>query len=195
MADDLSRRGFLRESGKAVFGPVMSALNDTEEGKKTGKTAAARPALSPGGLAIFYDEAHPYGYIVAPGTETRIPMDRRYSAEHIWVKILPGNKARVGVTERIPPFLKTIAAIDLPEAGDEVFSNRCFGSLEGGKANMDLISPLHGKIIESNIDIKERPEKLYSDPYDNGWMLLIQLSHPEEIEALMTPDQYAAAAG
>jgi glycine cleavage system H protein len=189
MADDLSRRGFFQESGKAIFANAISALNDTSQTEK----ASSKPALSPGGLTIFYDEIHPYGYIVAPGTEFKIPMDRRYSIEHIWVKVLPGDRAQAGVTESVPPLLNAITAADLPEKGDEIFAGRCFGSLEGGKVNIELVSPLHGEIIESNIVVEENPEKICTDPYDDGWLVLFQISDPKEMKTLLTPDQYAAA--
>jgi glycine cleavage system H protein len=189
MADDLSRRGFFKESSKAIFGNTISAINDSAQTEKP----SSKPALSPGGLSIFYDEIHPYGYIIAPGTEFKIPMDRRYSIEHTWIKVLPGNKAQAGITECVPPLLNAITAVDLPEKGDEVFANRCFGSLEGGKVNIDLISPLHGEIIESNIVIVKNPGKLHTDPYDDGWLILFQISNPKEMETLLTPDRYAAA--
>jgi len=192
MAEELSRRGFLRQSGKAIFGPASSALSD-EQDSAGARKASSRPALSPAGHEIHYDAAFQSGYIVAPGTEIRIPMDRRYSPEHLWVKILPENRVRVGATGRISSFFKAISNIILPGKGDELNLNCQFGNIEGGKINIDLISPLNGRIIENNIDMMNKPEHLRIDPYNDGWLCVVQPHRMEEIKALMTPDQYAAA--
>ena len=122
-------------------------------------------------------------------------MDRLYSLEDLWVKVEAGNIARIGITERFALYLGGISAVDLPGAGLDIPGDGTFGSIEGIKMNTDLISPLHGKVIERNsIVMSARTRgRIMADPYQEGWLISIKLSQPAEIDALLTPDEYAAA--
>ncbi len=76
--------------------------------------------------------------------------------------------------------------------GAELSSGQSFGSVESVKAVEDLLAPVSGVVEARNESVLANPEELQNDPYGEGWLLLIRPSAPEQIEALMAADAYAA---
>ncbi len=120
----------------------------------------------------------------------RIPEDRYYSEHHLWVKRLRGNKALIGLTEVGQLTLGEILDLELPEEGDELEREEAFGSVESSRGVVDLISPITGKVIAINEEILDSPDIINEDPYDEGWLLKVALDDPEELEELLSPDDY-----
>ncbi len=120
----------------------------------------------------------------------RIPEDRYYSEHHLWVKRLRGNKALIGLTEVGQLTLGEILDLELPEEGDELEREEPFGSVESSRGVVDLISPITGKVIAINEEILDSPDIINEDPYDEGWLLKVALDDPEELEELLSPDDY-----
>ena len=118
------------------------------------------------------------------------PKELRYSEEHEWVKIEDG-KARVGITHFAQAELGDIVFVELPEVGDEVQLNEPFGSVESVKTVSELYAPVSGKVIEVNEELSDSPEFVNESPYEKAWMIVIELSNPSEVEALMTAEKYA----
>lgn len=118
------------------------------------------------------------------------PKELRYSEEHEWVKVEDG-KARVGITHFAQSELGDIVFVELPEVGDEVQLNEPFGSVESVKTVSELYAPVSGKVIEVNEELSDSPEFVNESPYEKAWMIVIELSNPSEVEALMTAEQYA----
>lgn len=118
------------------------------------------------------------------------PKELRYSEEHEWVKIEDG-KARVGITHFAQSELGDIVFVELPEVGDEVQLNEPFGSVESVKTVSELYAPVSGKVIEVNEELSDSPEFVNESPYEKAWMIVIELSTPSEVEALMTAEKYA----
>lgn len=122
--------------------------------------------------------------------EVKIPDDRRYTDSNEWVLIEDG-KARVGITDYAQGQLTDIVGVwDLPEVGTEVRKGDICGTIESVKASAELYAPVSGKIIEVNTNLEDTPEVLNEDPYGNGWILLIEMSDPREIEELLSPEEY-----
>lgn len=119
------------------------------------------------------------------------PEDLRYSKEHLWVR-LEGNQARVGITHYAQEQLGDIVFIQLPEVGSHIRSLESFGTIESVKSVSDLFSPLSGEVIEVNEDLENEPEIINHDPYGQGWILLLNLEDPAEVDALLDADEYRA---
>lgn len=119
------------------------------------------------------------------------PKDLKYTNEHEWVRI-EGKIATVGITSFAADQLGDVVAVELPEEGDEVTRGEVFGSVESVKAVSDLFSPLSGVVVKVNTPLNDSPEYANEDPYDEGWMIEIELSDMDELEELMDVDDYAS---
>jgi len=126
-----------------------------------------------------------------------IPADLRYTKEHEWAK-LEGDKARVGITAFAQEQLGDVVFVELPKVGAKVTAMKTFGVVESVKAVSDLFAPLSGEVVEANTELTKKPETVNSDPYGEGWMIVIKLSNSKEMDGLMSAADYeklVAAAG
>ena len=120
-----------------------------------------------------------------------IPKDLRYTQEHEWVKV-EGNKVRVGITDFAQHELGDIVFVELPEVGDAVTLNEPFGSVESVKTVSELYSPVSGTVVGINEALSDSPEFVNESPYENAWMIVVELSDEAEVEALLTAEAYEA---
>ncbi|MCP9928285.1 glycine cleavage system protein GcvH [Cyanobium sp. CH-040] len=119
------------------------------------------------------------------------PSDCRYADSHEYVRP-EGERVRLGLSAFAIDQLGDIVFVELPEVGAELSAGRSFGSVESVKAVEDLLAPVSGVVEARNESVLANPEELQNDPYGEGWLLLIRPSAPEQIEALMAADAYAA---
>jgi len=119
------------------------------------------------------------------------PEDLKYSKEHEWV-LVEGKIATIGITEYAQDQLGDIVFVELPAVGDKTSKEDAFGVVESVKAVSDVYAPVSGTVIEVNDDLPENPEIINEDPYGDGWMIKLDLSDPEELDDLMTAEEYEA---
>ncbi len=120
-----------------------------------------------------------------------IPNDLRYHHEHEWVRV-SGAQATVGISHFAQDALGDIVFVDLPKVGTPVKAGQQIGEVESTKTTSTIYTPVSGTVAKINTDLKDHPEVINADPYGKGWMAVIELSHPAEVETLMTPAQYEA---
>ncbi len=118
-----------------------------------------------------------------------IPEDLRYHKEHEWVR-LDGQKATLGISDFAQDALGDVVFVDLPKVDTEMTANQEIGEVESTKATSSLYSPVAGKILQVNDELQDHPEYLNQDPYGKGWIAVIELANPADVEALMTASQY-----
>lgn len=123
-----------------------------------------------------------------------IPANLRYTKDHEWVKI-EGNNATVGITDFAQGELGDIVYIDISTVGQDVAQHEVFGSVEAVKTVSDLFMPLSGKVLAVNPVLDASPEKVNGDPYNEGWMVKIEISDASEVDGLLTVDQYKELIG
>ncbi|WP_312901494.1 glycine cleavage system protein GcvH [Chryseobacterium taichungense] len=119
-----------------------------------------------------------------------LPKDLHYSKEHTWVRI-ENKTATVGITAFAQNELGEIVYVDLPNVNHNFKQEEVFGSVEAIKTVSDLFMPLSGKIIETNEQLLKEPTLVNSNPFDNGWMVKIEIEDLRETENLLTAEQYA----
>lgn len=119
------------------------------------------------------------------------PSDCRYADSHEYVRP-EGERARLGLSAFAIDQLGDIVFVELPEVGAELSCGQSFGSVESVKAVEDLLAPISGVVEARNEAVLANPEELQNDPYGEGWLLLIRLSDPAQLEALMAADAYTA---
>ena len=120
-----------------------------------------------------------------------IPEDLRYTREHEWAR-RKGKNVAVGITEYAQDQLGDVVYLELPEVGDEVKKGESFGVVESTKAVSELFAPVSGKVVEVNDPLADAPETINEDPYEEGWMVVIEPSDPAEVESLMDSKAYQA---
>ncbi|TKS61942.1 MAG: glycine cleavage system protein H [Nitrospira sp.] len=120
-----------------------------------------------------------------------IPSDLRYHKEHEWVR-LSGKQAIVGISHFAQEALGDIVFLDLPKVGAVVKVGQQIGEVESTKTTSTIYSPVSGTVAKINTDLKDHPEVVNSDPYGKGWIAIIDLAIPGEVEQLMTAAQYEA---
>ena len=111
-----------------------------------------------------------------------------YAQSHEWIKV-EGNVGLIGISDHAQHELGSVVFIDLPKVGKHVKKGDVFGAVESVKAASDLYLPVSGKIIEINEDLDASPEMLNDNPY-GAWICKIEIENKEELEALMTPEEY-----
>lgn len=119
------------------------------------------------------------------------PSDLRYHKEHEWVR-LNGNQATVGISHFAQDALGDIVFLDLPKVGASVKVGQQIGEVESTKTTSTIYTPVSGTVTKINADLKDHPEIVNSDPYGKGWIAVIELAVPSEVEQLMTAAQYDA---
>lgn len=117
------------------------------------------------------------------------PDDLKYTKEHEWTRI-NGRTVTVGITRFAVEQLGDITQVDLPEEGDEVEKDEVFGTVESVKAVSDLFAPVSGKVTRVNTPLSDSPEYVNDDPYEEGWMVEIEASNPDELAELLSPEDY-----
>jgi glycine cleavage system H protein len=117
------------------------------------------------------------------------PEELKYSKEHLWVRV-EGNKAVFGITDYAQHELGLVTIVELPSVGDELEQDDSFGSIEARKTLAELYAPISGSVLEVNGELEEAPEFVNDDPYDSGWLVVIEVSDAEELNSLMSADDY-----
>ncbi len=117
------------------------------------------------------------------------PESLLYTKEHEWVKV-EANEARVGITDYAQKELGDIVFAELPAVNEELEQSKRFGVVESVKTVSDLFSPLNGKVIEVNTSLEAEPELVNAYPFENGWMLKLEIKNKEEIKTLLSAADY-----
>lgn len=119
------------------------------------------------------------------------PAHLRYSKEHEWAR-QEGNRVVVGITDFAQKELGDVVFVELPEVGSTVELMGTFGVVESVKAVSDLYAPVSGTIVEANTVLEDQPELVNASPYGQGWMVVIETAHPEDLQHLLTAPEYQA---
>jgi len=117
------------------------------------------------------------------------PEELSYSREHLWVRV-EGNRAVIGLSDYAQEQLGTIRGIELPSVDDEIEQDDSFGSIEARKTVAELYAPVSGTVVEVNDDVIDNPELINDDPYDGGWLIVVKLLDPEELNLLLSAEDY-----
>jgi glycine cleavage system H protein len=119
------------------------------------------------------------------------PDDLLYTREHEWARFGPDERiVTVGITRFAVDHLGDITQVDLPKEGEAVKKDEVFGTVESVKAVSDLFAPLSGRVVKVNDPLGDSPEYINEDPYDEGWMIQVEIANPAERAELMTAAQY-----
>ncbi len=119
----------------------------------------------------------------------KVPEDVYYTKEHEWAYV-DENIVTVGVTSFAQESLGEIVYAELPDEGQKVIQNEPFGVIESVKAVSDLISPVTGTVIETNAALMDKPGVLNDDPWNDGWLIRIEMDTEKELASLLKASEY-----
>ena len=119
------------------------------------------------------------------------PDNLKYTSEHEWLRE-ENNEAVIGITHFAQKELGDIVFIDIDTEGETLAAGEKFGAIEAVKTVSDLYMPVSGKIVSVNTALETAPETVNKDPYGEGWMIRVQITHPAELDGLMTAADYEA---
>ena len=122
------------------------------------------------------------------------PSNFRYTKEHEWVRV-EGGIGVVGITDHAQKELGDIVYVDLPKVGARLEQGKNLGSVESVKAVSDIFAPVSGEVTEINEIHATTPEKLNEDPHGAAWLVKIKLSAPDEVNRLLSAEDYQKYVG
>ena len=118
-----------------------------------------------------------------------VPENLLYTDEHEWVKI-DNTIATIGITDYAQGELGDIVFIEFPDLNSKFKKGESMGTIEAVKTVSDIYMPISGKIVELNDALNDRPETVNNNPFNNGWMLRVQITDIGEVSELMDSKQY-----
>src|SRR3954464_2425524 len=118
------------------------------------------------------------------------PSELKYTKDHEWVKVVEGNTALVGITEFAQSELGDIVYVDINTVGKSLNAEDVFGTVEAVKTVSDLFLPVAGIIKEINAELEKQPELVNNDPYNQGWMVKVEINDTAAVEKLMSAEEY-----
>lgn len=118
-----------------------------------------------------------------------IPDDLKYSADHEWVKV-EGKQAVIGITDYAQQELGDIVYLELPDVGTEVVMEEEVTEIESTKTTSPVLAPVSGTIIEVNEELRESPQLINEDPYGKGWIAILKMTNPDDLDGLMSAKEY-----
>ena len=118
-----------------------------------------------------------------------IPESLLYTENHEWVRV-DGEFAFVGITDYAQHEMGNIVFVELPEIGSKIIAGDPLGTLEAVKTVEDIFLPIGGEVVKINLDLADNPELINNSPYEDGWLIKIRYSEKEEIEKLLSADEY-----
>jgi glycine cleavage system H protein len=118
-----------------------------------------------------------------------VPEDLQYSKDHEWIRV-EGDIGTIGITDHAQNSLGDVVYVELPKAGESFTAHEPFGSVESVKAVSEIFTPVSGEVVEVNETLQDEPEKVNTNPYDDGWMVRIRMSNPGEVDSLLSAAEY-----
>ncbi len=113
-----------------------------------------------------------------------------FTKEHTWARIEDEDTVTIGISDFAVEELGEITYVELPSIGDEVSQMEVIGSVESLRETMEIYSPVSGEVVEVNEMLIDNPSLLNEDPYGDGWIAIIRMSDPDELQRLSPREEY-----
>ena len=122
------------------------------------------------------------------------PLNLKYTKDHEWISI-DGKIATIGITDFAQRELGDIVYVEVETVGESLNADDIFGTVEAVKTVSDLFLPIAGKIIEFNESLDNNPEDINNDPYGKGWVVKVEIDDTNEVNNLLSAQQYKELIG
>jgi len=122
---------------------------------------------------------------------SEIPGDLKFLKSHEWARVEDNGQVTVGISDHAQGLLGDLVYVELPGVGDPVTAGAAVAVVESVKAASDVYAPVSGKVVAVNAALADKPETINEDAYGEGWILVLQPDNLEELNELLTPDDYS----
>ena len=120
-----------------------------------------------------------------------IPGDLKFLRSHEWARIEDNGRVTVGISDHAQGLLGDLVYVELPNVGDTIEQGAAAAVVESVKAASDVYAPVAGKVVEVNSALSDKPETINEDAYGEGWLFVLEPSEPDQLNELLSPDDYA----
>ncbi|HEY9133932.1 MAG TPA: glycine cleavage system protein GcvH [Dyella sp.] len=122
---------------------------------------------------------------------SEIPGDLKFLKSHEWARVEDDGLVRVGISDHAQSQLGDLVYVELPELGSQVKAGEGAAVVESVKAASDIYSPVSGEVVEVNEELNDSPETINEDAFGKGWIFAVRISDREELDKLLSADDYA----
>ncbi|UCB55310.1 MAG: glycine cleavage system protein GcvH [Thiotrichales bacterium] len=121
---------------------------------------------------------------------SEIPSELKYTKSHEWVRNEDDGTVTIGITDHAQELLGDLVFVEVPEVGSEMSAEDAVCVVESVKAASDVYMPISGEVVAVNEALADAPETINDSPYDDGWLIKVKPSNPDELDDLMDADSY-----
>jgi glycine cleavage system H protein len=118
------------------------------------------------------------------------PEDLHYTDEHEWLKSVGESRVRIGVTDYAQDQLGDVVYVELPESGKAVAKDDLIVEIESTKSVGEVYAPFAGTVAEVNQAVADTPELVNSSPYDEGWLIELDVEGEIDTSTLLDAAAY-----
>lgn len=122
---------------------------------------------------------------------SEIPGDLKFLKSHEWARVEGDGRVTIGISDHAQGLLGDLVYVELPNVGDRVEVGNASAVVESVKAASDVYAPITGKVVEVNSALADKPETINEDAYGDGWLYVVEVEEPEQLNDLLGPDDYA----
>lgn len=122
---------------------------------------------------------------------SEIPGDLKFLKSHEWARVEDNGQVTIGISDHAQGLLGDLVYVELPGVGDDVTAGNAVAVVESVKAASDVYSPVSGKVVAVNTALADKPETINEDAYGEGWILVVQPDDADQLNELLSPDDYA----
>ena len=120
-----------------------------------------------------------------------IPGDLKFLKSHEWARVEDNGTVTVGISDHAQGLLGDLVYVELPSVGDKVQAGNACAVVESVKAASDVYAPVSGEVVAVNSALGDKPETINEDAYGEGWILVVQPDSLDEVNELLSPDDYS----
>ena len=113
----------------------------------------------------------------------------KYTESHEWLKVQE-DTAIIGITDHAQAELTDIVFVELPEVGKEIKKGEELCVVESVKSVSEIYSPISGNVVDVNKKLDDSPEIINENPYDDGWLVELEIKDKSEIDSLLDAESY-----
>lgn len=122
---------------------------------------------------------------------SEIPGDLKFMKSHEWARVEGDGKVTVGISDHAQGLLGDLVYVELPNVGDRVEAGNACAVVESVKAASDVYAPVGGTVLAVNSALTDKPETINEDAYGEGWLFVVEVEDPDQLNDLLGPDDYA----
>jgi glycine cleavage system H protein len=122
---------------------------------------------------------------------SEIPGDLKFLKSHEWARVEQDGRVTVGISDHAQGLLGDLVYVELPDVGDRIEAGNACAVVESVKAASDVYAPVTGTVVAVNEALSDKPETINEDAYGEGWIYVLEMEDPDQLNELLAPDDYA----